>query len=259
MYALPEMAAVNAAFWTALRRELALPSLPSQLSPAPKHLPENIAPGTIFSQMCGYPLKRLYGGQYTILGTPLYNLPGCATGADGMATHCSFIVVARDGFFKTPADLRGKKFAVNGFDSNSGMNLPRRLFAEIAGGAPFFAAVTVTGSHLASMAAVAAGEADAAAIDCVTYGFCALYRPAAVAGLRILAQTPASPAIPFITSSATPPATVAALTQALGGAAMEEALAGLGITQVVPPRPQAYEMVLALEQEAAARGYPALA
>jgi len=259
MYTLPEMAEANAAFWAALRQVVNLPTLPQNLSPPPPHLPTRIAPETIFSQMCGYPLKRLYANQYTILGTPLYNLPGCATRPDGMPTHCSFIIVARNAAFNAPADLRGQKFAVNGFDSNSGMNLPRRLFADIAGAAHFFSAVTITGSHVASMAAVAAGDADAAAIDCVTYGFCAIYRPEAIAGLRILAQTPASPAIPFITSSATPPETAAALARALSSPAMAEALAGLRIMEVVPPRPEAYEMVLAMEQEAAARGYPTLA
>jgi ABC-type phosphate/phosphonate transport system substrate-binding protein len=109
------------------------------------------------------------------------------------------------------------------------------------------------------MAAVAAGAADAAAIDCVTYGFCALFRPEAVAGLRILAETPASPAIPFITSSATPPAMVAALTEALGNPALKAAFAGLRIIGVTPPRPETYKMVLALEAEAAALGYPVLA
>jgi ABC-type phosphate/phosphonate transport system substrate-binding protein len=259
MYALPEMAVTNAAFWAALRRQLNQSSLPAHLSPAPAALPASIPPETVFSQMCGYPLKRLYAGQYLIIGTPLYALPGCATGSDGVPTHCSFVVVARDAPFAMSEDLRGASFALNGYDSNSGMNLPRRLFAEIAGGAPFFSRVTVTGSHVASMAAVTAGAADAAAIDCVTYGFCALYRPEAVAGLRILARTPESPAIPFITSSATPPATAAALTRALMARAVAEARAGLRIAQITPPRPEAYNLILTLQAEAAALGYPTLA
>jgi ABC-type phosphate/phosphonate transport system substrate-binding protein len=259
MYALPEMAAVNEGFWAALRKDVKLPDLPERLSPAPAGLPASIAAETVFSQMCGYPLKRLYANQFIILGTPLYDLPGCGTRSDGMPMHCSLVVVAREAGYGKPGDLRGARFAVNGFDSNSGMNLPRRLFADIAGGAPFFSAVTVTGSHVASMAAVAAGAADAAAIDCVTFGFCALYRPEAVAGLRILARTPASPAIPFITSSATPPATVARLMQALAGPALAAALSGLRVIRVTPPRPEAYEMVLTLEGEAAALGYPVLA
>jgi ABC-type phosphate/phosphonate transport system substrate-binding protein len=257
MYALPEMAAVNDALWQALRR--AVPGLPAALSPAPAGLPEAISAEIVFSQMCGYPLMRMYGGQYVLLGTPLYNLPGCAVRADGMPTHCSFVVVAKNAGFERLADLRAKRFAVNGFDSNSGMNLPRRMIAEIAGANPFFGSVKVTGGHVASMAAVAAGEADAAAIDCVTYGFCAAYRPDLVAGLRVLAQTPASPAIPFISSVATPPEIVEGLAAALVSPGVRAALAGLRIVGVVPARAEVYEAVLGLEREATGLGYPVLA
>jgi ABC-type phosphate/phosphonate transport system substrate-binding protein len=257
MYALPEMAAANNAFYAALRQ--AVPGLPDHLSPAPPHLPAAIAPEIVFSQMCGYPLKTLFAGQYTILGTPLYDFPGCAIGPDGMPTHRSFIITASTAPFTTLADLREKIFAVNGYDSNSGMNLPRRMFADIAGGKALFSRVTVTGGHLNSMAAVAAGTADAAAIDCVTYGFCAKYRPDLTAQLRILAETPSSPAIPFISSPATPPETIAALSQALQSRALTAALRGLQITAIAPPRPEAYDAVLTYETEAAALGYPILA
>jgi ABC-type phosphate/phosphonate transport system substrate-binding protein len=155
------------------------------------------------------------------------------------------------------AALRGGRFAVNGFDSNSGMNLPRRLLAPLAGGQAFFSSLVASGGHVRSMEMVAAGEADAAAIDCVTYGFCALYRPALVARLRVVAETPASPAIPFITALATPIETAARLTRILA-AEVSEALAGLRIVAVLPPRPEAYEAVMGYEAEATALGYPVL-
>jgi ABC-type phosphate/phosphonate transport system substrate-binding protein len=139
------------------------------------------------------------------------------------------------------------------------MNLPRRMFAEIAGGEPFFGAVRVSGGHLASMGMVAAGEADAAAIDCVTFGFCGLHRPDLTARLRVIGRTAASPAIPFITASATPPGLAAALTRALRAPGVLAALAALRITHVAPARPEAYEAVLRFEAEAAAMGYPLLA
>jgi len=261
MYALPEMAAANARLWATIREKLAaagLAELPALLSPPPTALPEAIAPETLFSQMCGYPLRRLYDGQYQLLGTPLYDLPGCGWFAPGVPSHRSFVVVALGSRAETVSALRGSRFAVNGFDSNSGMNLPRRLLAPLADGGSFFASVVVSGSHVRSMEMVAAGEADAAAIDCVTFGFCALYRPALVAGLRVVAETPASPAIPFITGSATPPDVAAALSRCLVSE-VGEALAGLRITAVLPPRPEAYEAVMAYETEAAALSYPVLA
>jgi ABC-type phosphate/phosphonate transport system substrate-binding protein len=255
MYSLPEMAAASAAFWNRLRAGLGTEDVPDHISPSSGILPETIAPNTLFSQMCGYPLLRFYAGQYRHLGTPLYDLPGCGMGADGVPTHCSFIVVRKDAAIETIGDLRGRRFVMNGRDSNSGMNLPRALFAPLAEGRAFFSEVTLSGAHVASMAAVAAGRADAAAIDCVTYGFCALYRPEAVAGLRIIAETPVSPAIPFITATATPPDMVAALTQGLAAMPPD---AGLRITAILPPRPEAYEAILALEEGAVALGYSAL-
>ena len=257
MYALPEMAAANAALWAAIRERLDGAEAPARLSPAPAALPEAILPGTLFSQMCGYPLRRLYDGQYRLLGTPLYDLPGCGWFAPGVPGHRSFIVVSRSSGAETVAALRGSRFAVNGFDSNSGMNLPRRLFAPLAEGRAFFSGIVVSGGHMRSMEMVAAGEADAASIDCVTFGFAGLSRPDLVAGLHIVAETPASPAIPFITAAATPPGTVAALTRILVGQ-IAEALAGLRIVAVAPPRPEAYEAVIAYEAEATALGYPVL-
>ena len=259
MYALPEMAAANAELWAAIRERLAdVEDVPALLSPAGTALPEAIAPDTLFSQMCGYPLRRLYDGQYRLLGVPLYDLPGCGWFAEGVPSHRSFIVVSCRSGVETVEALRGSRFAVNGFDSNSGMNLPRRLFAVLAGGRALFSNVIVSGGHVRSMEMVASGEADAASIDSVTYGFAALYRPELVARLRVVAETPASPAIPFITAAATPPGTAAALSRVLIGE-IREALAGVRIVAVMPPRPEAYEAVMGYEAEATALGYPVLA
>lgn len=263
MYALPEMAAANAALWHALRGALDDPALPEALSPPALALPAAIDPGTIFTQMCGYPLKTLYPGQYQMLGTPLYDLPGCRLRPDGVPTHSSFLVVARESRFWTLEQLRGARFAINGHDSNSGMNLPRRLFAPWARDGRFFGAVLVSGSHAASMARVAEGTADAAAIDCVTFGFAARFRPALTEPLRVLAETPASPGIPFVTAAATPPAMTRRLTALLCGpfppAPLRAAYDGVCIRRVAPPRPAAYDTVLGYEAEAAAMGYPTLA
>jgi ABC-type phosphate/phosphonate transport system substrate-binding protein len=263
MYALQGMEPANEALWAAIRTALdaeGIGELPAHLSRSALSLPAAIAPETLFSQMCGYPLLRLYAGQYQLLGTPRYDLPGCGLAADGLPTHRSFIVVSRASEAREIEDLRGSRFAVNGFDSNSGMNLPRRLLAPFAEGGSFFASVTVSGGHLRSMEAVAAGEADAASIDCVTYGFCGIYRPALVDELRIVAETPISPAIPFISAATTPPETAAALTRSLTTSPLvREALAALHISAVVPPGPEAYEAVLAFETEASALGYPVLA
>jgi ABC-type phosphate/phosphonate transport system substrate-binding protein len=68
-------------------------------------------------------------------------------------------------------DLRGGVLLFNNRHSNSGMNLPRRALADIAGGRAFFSRVIETGSHPGNLDRIARGEADATAVDNVTYAF----------------------------------------------------------------------------------------
>jgi ABC-type phosphate/phosphonate transport system substrate-binding protein len=62
---------------------------------------------------------------------------------------------------------------------------------------------------------IARGEADATAVDCMTFAFRRRHRPAAAARVRRLADTPPSPAIPYVTSAATPAPVVEILRGAL--------------------------------------------
>jgi ABC-type phosphate/phosphonate transport system substrate-binding protein len=266
MYALPEMAAANAEFWAAIRQALrqeGFTDIPETIAPPTLDLPKDIAAGTLLSHMCGYPLLTLYPGQYELLAAPLHDLPGCAMDRSGTPTHRSFIVVAVDSPFHEVEDLRGARFTMNGWHSNSGMNLPRHLVARRARLGRFFGSVTVSGAHVASMAAVAEGSADIAAIDCVTFGLVAHYRPRDIAGLRIIAETAASPAIPFVTSVHTAPPLIEALRRVLTGAghraALQKAMAGLSIRDIRPVTAETYATVAAFEEEATAAGYPTLA
>ena len=261
MYNLPEMRAVNARFWEALRGLLAeagLRDLPEGLTFDRLPVPERIGPEILFSQTCGYPLETIFAGQALRLGTPCYAVPGCAG-----PTHCGLFVVPAGSTARELRDLRGGVFLFNSRHSNSGMNLPRRALADIADGRPFFAKVIETGSHPGNLDRIARGEADATAVDNVTYAFWCQYRPAAARHVRVLARTPASPAIPFVTSAATPPANAAILRDALTRLGREPhaaaARAGLTITDIVDVPPTAYSRLLEYEREAAELGYPELA
>jgi ABC-type phosphate/phosphonate transport system substrate-binding protein len=266
MYALPEMAAANGSFWAAVRealRQEGLSEIPETIVPPSLDLPIGIAAGTLLSHMCGYPLLTLYPGQYEILAAPLHDLPGCGIDPSGTPTHRSFIVVSTDSPFHELEDLRGAGFIMNGWHSNSGMNLPRHLVSPLARDGRFFGSVALSGAHVASMAAVAEGSADVASIDCVTFGLVARYRPKDIAGLRIIAETAASPAIPFITSSHTAPPLTETLRRVLTDAnhrpALQKAMAGLSIQDIRPVTAEAYATVAAFEEEAAAAGYSKLA
>ena len=261
MYNLPEMRAVNAAFWAALRGLLAeagLAGLPEQLASERPPVPERIGPEVLFSQTCGYPLETIFKGQAIKLGAPCYAVDGC-----GGPTHCGVFVVPADSPARALADLKGKTFLFNSRRSNSGMNLPRRALAALAGGRPFFGKLVETGSHPGNLDRIARAEADATVVDNITYAFWARHRPDAAARTRILAPTPPSPAIPFVTSVATPPATVALLRAALTSLAREPrfaaARAGLLIADIVDVPEARYAALLDYEREAAALGYPDLA
>jgi ABC-type phosphate/phosphonate transport system substrate-binding protein len=260
MYNLPEMRAVNARFWEALRGlllEAGLRDLPGSLTFDRSPVPESIGPEVLFSQTCGYPLETIFAGQAIRLGTPCYAVPGC----DG-PTHCGLFIVPAGSPARDLADLRGSVFLFNNRHSNSGMNLPRRALAEIADGRPFFAKVIETGSHPGNLDRIARVEADATAVDNVTYAFWSHHRPEVAGRVRVLASTPPSPAIPFVTSVATPPETVQILRQALRDLVHdvrhEAVRAGLLLTGIVDLPDTAYRALLDYEHEARDLGYPVL-
>ena len=261
MYNLPEMRAVNARFWEALRGlliEVGLHDVPESLTFERLPVPERIDREVLFSQTCGYPLETIFSDQAIRLGTPCYATPGC----DG-STHCGLFIVPAGSAARELTDLRGGVFLFNSRHSNSGMNLPRRALADIADGRPFFSEVIETGSHPGNLDRIARGEANATAVDNVTYAFWSRYRPDAAKQVRVLAPTPPSPAIPFVTSVATPPATTRILHSALRRLVHDERYeavrAGLLLTDVVDLPDAAYSRLLDYEREAGALGYSVLA
>jgi ABC-type phosphate/phosphonate transport system substrate-binding protein len=253
MYDFPWTAEGNDAFWAKIRERLLDDGIAAPVALTRGVEPAEIwrSPELLFGQTCGYPYWTSLRDTVEILAAPVYAFPGC----DGPA-HCSFLVARADDSRDTLAAFRGARAGVNSHDSNSGMNLFRASIAPLAGGRPFFAEVTVTGAHAASLAAVAEGAAEIAAIDCVSFALLQQGRPALVAKVRILGRTPSSPALPFIASRAIPGKTVAGLRAALAEAADQPAL---GLRGVAFPLPEAYARVAELEREAAALGYPTLA
>lgn len=261
MYNFPGMRRANALFWTTLAEHLkrrGIPEVPDDLTVDRAPVPDGIGADVLFTQTCGWPLQTIYRGQYQLLARPCYDAAGCTGG-----THSAFIMVREDSPARTVANLRGARFALNSLHSNSGMNLPRRLIADLAMGQPFFNEVVETGSHGASLRLLQAGGADCASIDCMTIAFAQDYQPEMVAGLRILGQTPSSPSIPFVTSHTTDAETAAALRTCLFEMSEDltcrPALDGLRIARIEPALDQDYARLLDYEREAAELGYPDIA
>jgi ABC-type phosphate/phosphonate transport system substrate-binding protein len=206
-------------------------------------------PDLLMAQTCGYPLVTSLKDKVALLATPRYTAPGC----DGALYRSAIIVRASDPAIGL-ADLRHRPCAVNDPGSNSGMNLLRAEIAPLARGVAFFSDIVLTGSHAASIDAVASGQADVAAIDCITWSHLQHLRPSGTAGLRVLAWTRASPGLPLITAAATSRATheaiVLVLNEIAAAPAMRSVRAALRLEGFEPVALGAYEALLMFAKEA---------
>ncbi|MGK9166815.1 PhnD/SsuA/transferrin family substrate-binding protein [Inquilinus limosus] len=220
MYDLPEVRWATDALWSAIATRLsaagvaAAPALTR--GPAPPDLWTD--PALLFTQSCGNPYVRHYRDRLRLVATPCYAAPGC----DG-PFYRSLLVTRADAPGEGLAGFRGAVCAVNDWDSLSG-------WVALAAALPeppdrFFRAAVVTGAHADSLAAVAAGQADIAAIDCVSYALLQHHRPATLAGLRVIGQTAPAPGLPFVTRRDADDGTVDALRTALREALADPALA----------------------------------
>lgn len=261
MYDFPPLRAAHDALWTALAQRLhtaGVEAAPASLTRIADHFESWLHPGLLLGQACEYPLATRYEGRVRIVATPRYTAEGC----EG-ACYRSAIVVRSSDPALALQDLRGRRCAVNEQDSNSGMNLLRAALAPLAGGAPFFSSVGLTGSHLASATQVADGRADVAAIDCVSLAHFRRLYDTLTAQLRVLAWTPASPSLPLITAASTDDAMLAQLRAALDEVAGDPSLQPvrecllLGGFDLAPD--PSLPAVRLLARQARDAGYPMLA
>lgn len=213
MYDRPSTRAANERLWQAMRAALGYG--PEALTYGD---PWDIwrSPELLFAQTCSLPYRMDLHRSVEMIATPVHDLD-CPEG------HYFSVLIGRD---DPPGDNPvGGTVAVNSFDSHSG-------WAALPSGLAVHAKI-VTGSHAASVRAVADGAADLAAIDAVTWGM--LQRDGETKGVRVLATTPPTPALPFITAKGND---VAALRAALAtavealSAADREALNLIGVTRI---------------------------
>ncbi|MDT3720514.1 PhnD/SsuA/transferrin family substrate-binding protein [Pseudomonas oryzihabitans] len=230
--------------------------LDTTLEPAPEELPALWThPELLLAQTCGYPWATRLRDQVRLVAAPRYTFEGCAD-----AEHCAFILVPEALAADSLADLRGKRVALNGLDSNTGMNLLRHAVAPLAERGRFFGEVIVSESHANSLALLQQGHADVAAVDAVTYGYLQRAEPGRVAGLRLLQRTRSSPALPFITAASRSDAEVKALRAALGDSltADPELAAVLAIASFAAVDEATYLPLLDWRRDAVEQGYPVI-
>ncbi|POF28486.1 phosphate/phosphite/phosphonate ABC transporter substrate-binding protein [Roseibium marinum] len=262
MYDWPEVRDANADLEAALQTALVetLELGPSQISDWPEHLDIAeawVRPEMLLTQTCGYPLTHALSGKVRLLGAPHYSAPGC----EG-PRYCSQIVVGRDSPFEKLADLRGARAVFNSLDSQSGMNALRHSVAGVAAGKPFFSRVSPSGGHLASLNAVAQGDADVAAIDAVCWELACRYRPDLAAYLRPIARTASAPVLPLITSLRFSEREADLIAEAVAAVftapETRKSRERLGIRGFSRLSVADYAPILSMEREAAGLGYPVL-
>jgi ABC-type phosphate/phosphonate transport system substrate-binding protein len=260
MYDFPELAATHDELWSAIRGYLTdagVAEAPAQLTRRMDQVGVWTHPGLLLGQGCEYPLAKFFANQVRLVATPRYAVPGC----DG-ATYRSAIVVREDDPAETLADMRDRRCAINERSSNSGMNLLRASIACFADGTRFFESIVVSGSHRRSVQMIASGEADVAAVDCVSLAHFRRLYPTSVAPLRILGWTPPSPSLPFITATATNETMLKTLRSSLHAVISDRALTSVRSLLFLEGFDLApaggFSEVLRLEREAAQLGYPKL-
>lgn len=190
MYDWPEIRAATDAWWEAIARRLGTAVTLTRVADYPQ-VWEN--PGLLLSQTCGYPLTHKFSGRLRLVATPHYRAEGC----EG-PNYRSFIFGRRPGPLES---FRGSRAAFNAIDSMSGMLALKLVFQPFATGGRFFSGAIGTGSHLNSLAALRAGDADICAIDSVCVALARRYRPGDLEGLHIVGQSPLVPGLPLVTAS----------------------------------------------------------
>lgn len=195
MYDRPATAAANDRLWAGIRDALRAAG-----HPAPEALTRGAdlwavwqAPDLVLAQTCGLPYRaRLHGG-VTLIGTPDYGLPDCPPGH-----YRSVLVVRAEDPRQTLAEFAGAGLAVNDALSQSGWAAPA---AHLAARGLRLRPLGPTGSHAASAARVAAGRADIAALDAVTWALLRREGDPAALRLRVLEATDPSPGLPLIAAA----------------------------------------------------------
>jgi ABC-type phosphate/phosphonate transport system substrate-binding protein len=214
MYDWPEVRPATDKLWERLRDALRAADIdaPDRLTRDREIADVWLDPELVLGQTCGLSLVRELSGRVAALGALDFGVPGCAAG-----WYRSAVVARADDPRKALSDFRDARLAINGRDSQSGYGAILHHAAPLARKGGFFAHTEVTGAHAASVARIAEGEADIAAIDFVSWGLARRFMPEATR-LRMLMLTDPTPGVPLIAAPGADVATYrGAITRAVRG------------------------------------------
>lgn len=202
MYDWPQVRAEHDRLWSLIRAALADEGIAAPPSLTRDESLWKIweSPDLLLAQTCGMPYRTRLHGRVALVGTPDHALPGAAPG------WYYSVFVARADEPGEPVDFIDRILAFNGQDSQSGWAAPQN---EMARRGLRFRHTLHTGAHIDSARAVAAGRADIAAIDAVSWRLAEAHLPDLVARLRVVGHTTPTPGLPLITALGRDPAPLA--------------------------------------------------
>lgn len=143
--------------------------------------------------LCGL-LYTHKAGWLELLAAPVMQGPRYA----GRPVYFSDVVVPRGSRFQSFADLRGAAWLYNDRGSFSGYAVLRAHLADLGEAGAFCGPIRASGGHVRSLELVAAGQADAAAIDSTVLDLERARRPALAEQLRVVATLGPSPIPPAV-------------------------------------------------------------
>jgi len=256
-YDLPEIRDATDLLWRAVSascRDSGIEFAPDNLERELDYREQWGHPALMFTQCCGYDVAVDRGRALRAIAAPRFSFEGC-TGH----FHSSFIVVRQDDPAWGVADLRGRRAALNNVSSHSGANALRAVIAPFSRDGRFFGEVRLSGAHVASLEMLHENRVDVACVDCVTWGLLEKHRPAALQGVRKIAQTPLAPVPPYVTSVRYGRVFArklhAALERAIADPANAASVGALGISGISAVDNTLYDRILAFEAVAIEHEY----
>ena len=123
--------------------------------------------------VCGLPYThKKQQGKYELVAIPVMSmLEGEFSDAPGYekspGKYFSYTIVRKDSAIKSWKELKGKTYAYNDQNSNSGYNMPRYKLVQLGAKSweDYFSRIAVSGSHEESIRMVSEGLVDASSVD----------------------------------------------------------------------------------------------
>lgn len=194
MYDMPPAQGANDRLWAAIRDGMRAWGMvaPDALTRTADLFAQWEAPDLVLSQTCGMPYRTRLHDMVTLIGTPDFGVAGAPAGY-----YRSVFVAHRDDARTRLDQFDGAKLAYNETISQSGWAGPLHHMAER--GLRLRAHVH-TGGHRLSLAAVAAGQAEIASLDVISWDMLQSFH-ADAARVQVIEMTDPTPGLPYIAAA----------------------------------------------------------